>query len=277
MLRHTCRRHPEWPRLPDPPSIALRNTPKNHGPTLESTSTTVFEKTQNLGAIAIGIGRKHKRKQEAMPRYYCDYCDVYLTHGSVRRRSCWNSRCPLPLLSASQPKITVNAARMRHAMWSRTVRNALEARSVADNDSDSDRSDASTPTSSPTRPTSSPTRPAPNRRRTAALAKILASCEDVHAPASELNTAETLLIDGDLSRQCRQCANVAVAEEAPEAAHEVFKPEKDADSTRSAEAVGPFEPEVRPSLSTRLSPHTAAEEEEEEIPSHDSEQEAQSF
>ena len=145
-------------------------------------------------------------------------------------------------------------------MWSRTVHNALEARSVADNDSDSDHSDASTPTSSPTRP-------APNRRRTAAPAKVLASGEDVHAPASELNTAETLLIDGDLSRQCRQCANVAVAEEAPEAAHDAFKPKKDADSTRSAEAVGPSQPEVRPSLSTRLPLHTAEEEEEEEIPS----------
>jgi hypothetical protein len=86
-------------------------------------------------------------------------------------------------------------------MWSRTVRNALEARSVADNDSDSDRSDASTPTSSPTRQ--------------------------------------------------------------PDA----FKPKKDADSTRSAEAVGPSQPEVRPSLLTRLPLHTAAEEEEEEIPS----------
>jgi hypothetical protein len=147
-------------------------------------------------------------------------------------------------------------------MWSRTVRNALEARSVSDNDSDSDRSDASTPTSSPTRP-------APNRRRTAAPAKALASGEDVHAPASELNTAETLLIDGDLSQQCRQCANVAVAEEAPEAAHDAFKPKNDADPTRSAEAVGPSQPEVRSSLSTRLLPHTAAEEEEaeEEIPS----------
>jgi hypothetical protein len=71
-------------------------------------------------------------------------------------------------------------------MWSRTVRDALEARSVYDNDSDSDRSDASTPTSSPTRP-------APNRRRTAALAKIPASGEDVHAPATELDPAETLL------------------------------------------------------------------------------------
>jgi hypothetical protein len=142
-------------------------------------------------------------------------------------------------------------------MWSRIVRNALEARSVSDNDSDSDRSDASTPTSSPTRP-------APNPRRTAAPAKVLASGEDVNAPASELNTAETLLIDGDLSRQCRQCANIAVAEEAPEAAHDAFKPKKDADSTRSARAVGPSQPEVRPSLSTRLPLHTAAEEEEEE-------------
>ena len=61
-----------------------------------------------------------------------------------------------------------------------------------------------------------------------------------------------------------------MAEEAPEAAHDAFKPKKelqDADSTRSAEAVGPSQPEVRPSLLTRLPLHTAAEEEEEEIPS----------
>ena len=139
-------------------------------------------------------------------------------------------------------------------MWSRTARDALGARSasVSDNDSDSDRSDASTPTSSPTRP-------APNRRRTAAPAKIPASGGDVPVPASELDTAETLLVNGDLSRQCRQCANLAVAG----AGHEAFKSKQD-DSARSAETVGPSEPEVRPSLSTMLFLHTAAEEEEEE-------------
>lgn len=38
-----------------------------------------------------------------MPRYYCDYCDSFLTHDSVGRSRALLDECPL----AARPKLTL--------------------------------------------------------------------------------------------------------------------------------------------------------------------------
>ena len=81
MLSHTCQRHPDWPRLPDRPSIALRENTNKTSALLEY---HLVEKTQNLGATWIDTPNKTTRGGKRVVAAYQPDQPVVLKKGLTK-------------------------------------------------------------------------------------------------------------------------------------------------------------------------------------------------